>query len=234
MFSQTDILHDGVVKEHHILKHHGIVAEQHLRAHGGDIHAPHPDRTAVNIPEPGGKACACTLPRSRRANQSCDLPFLRSKAHSTEHLFIIIGKADIVKYDIMAFRPETFHAVSSFCVVNLYQPTCGNLRHKHLRNQRQCLIKRRIDAGDDHQEHKQHQKVSLPGKYQFRPGQDCGCNTKPHNDTCCIDKNTGRQLTLKHRFLMVINLIIQSLQETVLLVCRTNFPDVLQCLLDAV
>jgi hypothetical protein len=69
VLAEADVLHHGIVKEHHVLKHHGVVRQQGLGINGSNIHAADPDRTGVNVPQPCGKPRAGALAGAGGPNQ---------------------------------------------------------------------------------------------------------------------------------------------------------------------
>ena len=134
----------------------------------------------------------------------------------------------------MTLGREALAALRGFGVVDLHEPACGDLGHEHLGDQRQGLVKGRVDAGDDQQEHEQHEEVDLPGEDQLRPGQDRGRHAQAHDDAGGVHKDAGGELALQHGFFVGVDLVAQRLEEAALLIGRPDLPDVFQGLLDAV
>ena len=71
--SQTDVLHDGIVKQDHILEYNGKASKQGLRLYPADIRTSQRNLSSVNIPEPGSQLCTGGFSASRRPYQGCHL-----------------------------------------------------------------------------------------------------------------------------------------------------------------
>ena len=54
LFTDTDIFHDRIVEQRHVLKYDGIQGHQRLRINRGDIHTAYRDLTLFDVPETGG------------------------------------------------------------------------------------------------------------------------------------------------------------------------------------
>ena len=133
--------------------------------------------------------------------------------------------------------PIRREAIFSFCclrIIDLHQTAGGDLRHEHLGDQSQSLIKWRIDTGNHQQEHKQQHEIDLSGKDHTRTCKDRCCYAKAHDHAGCIDKNTGGQFTFDHGLFVVIDLRVQLIQEPLFLVCSPDLPDVFEGFLNAV
>ena len=161
--AQTDVLHHRVVKEHHILEYHRVIGQQCLRVHRGDVHAAYLDASLCYIPQPGGQSGAGTLTGPGRPHQGSHFALPGGKAHAVQHFFLVIGKPHMVELNIMALGLKHLCTLSRGGVVNLVHAVGGYLGHKHLSDESQALVKRRIHAGNNQQEQKQQHEVDLPG-----------------------------------------------------------------------
>ena len=232
--AQTDILHHRVVKEHHILKHHRVIGQQGLRVHRGDVHATYLDASLCYIPQPGSQSGAGTLTGPGRTHQGSHFTLPGGKAHAVQHLFSVVGKTHMVELNIVSLWLKHLCTLSRRGVVDLVHAVGGYLGHKHLSDESQALVKRRIHAGNNQQEQKQQHEVDLPGKNQAGSHQNGGGYPQTHDNAGRIDEDAGPQLTLDGDLLMVVDLLIEPGQIALLLIGGADLPDIFQGFLNSV
>ena len=232
--AQADVLHHGIVKEHHILEHHGVVGQQRLRVHGGDVHAAYPDGALRNIPQPGGQPGAGALAGAGGSHQSGHFTLPGGKVHTVQYLLLVIGEAHMVEHNVVALGLETLHSLGGGGVIDFVHAVGRHLGHEQLCNEGQTLVEGGVHTGDDQQEQKQQHEVDLSGDDQAGPRQDGGGDPQAHDDAGRIDKDAGAQLALDGDLLMVVDLLVEPGQIAHLLVGGADLPDVFQRLLDAV
>ena len=127
VFSEADIFHYGIIKQHDILKYHRIIGEKDFGINGRNIHAADLYCSLVYIPEAGGKARTGALARAGRTNESSYRSLFRSEAHTVKYIMVVIGKADVFKNYIVSVRLEFIRTFRCRGIVYFVQTVCRNL-----------------------------------------------------------------------------------------------------------
>lgn len=234
VLAEADVLHHRVVKQDDVLKHHGVIGEKHLRVHGGDIDAADLDRAAGDVPQPCGKPRAGALAGAGWTDQRRDLAFLGGEAHVAQNFLLVVGETDVLEYDVVPLGGEGLGALRGRGVVDLQHAVGGYLRDEYFRDEREALVKGRVNPRDDQQEQEQDHKIDVPGKDQAGSRKDGGRYAEAHDHTGGIDKDSSAELGADHDPLVLVDFPVQPFEISLLLIGGADLPHVFQRLLNAV
>ena len=154
--AQTDISHDGIVEQHHILEHNGIVLQQCFRVHRGDVHAAHSNAAFLNVPKAGGQLRCGALTASRGSDQCGHLALLGGEGHIGQHILtVLIPEAHMVKANIVTFGLILHCAFLCWLLFNGFH--AAELEHciEDLTELHHHTAEWVINAGSCHQEHEE-------------------------------------------------------------------------------
>ena len=104
----ADIIHDGAVKEEHILQHDGVIAAQAADFQIANIRAVHEDAAAVHVVEALQQRNDGRLARARRADNRRHRPRFRGEGNVAQHaLFVVrVAEGHVFKLDFTLAAPE--------------------------------------------------------------------------------------------------------------------------------
>ena len=139
---------------------------------------------------------------------------------------IVVSEADVFKGDIVSVWLEFLRAFRRRRVFNLVQTICRHLRNEHFGDQRERLIERRVNAGDDHKKHEQKHKVDLSGKNERRAGEDRRRYAETHDDRSAVDEKPYHKFAFSVRLLKPVDLFVKTVQILFFAVGRPDLADV--------
>ena len=140
----------------------------------------------------------------------------------------------MIEDDVMPPWCKCFRSFCDGSMVDLHHPIGRYLRHKHFCDERQALVKGGVDPRNDHQEQKEQHKVDATGQNEAGSHENGRCHAQAHDHAGGIDKDACAQFATDHDALVLVDFAVKSLKIPLLLICRSNLPDVFQRFLNAV
>ena len=191
LLTQADIGHDRIVEQGNVLEYHRVVAQEHFGVDTGNVYTAHFNSAFRGVPQACSQASTGTFARTARTYERRHFTFLGGKVHATQHLFVVVSKAHVLKDDVMACGLK---GACPFCngrVVNTHKTVGRNLGQEHFGNHNQALVKGCIDTCNDQQKQEECHEFNLARQNEISSHQNGRCYPQAHNNARTIDKKAG-------------------------------------------
>ena len=191
--AKTDIVHNRIIEQGHILEHERHIRHEAFRLHTLDVFAAHGDLALLNIPKAGNQFGNRAFTGTGRPNEGSHAPLGDFAGNIFDDIFLIVGKSHMGKFNI-AVRdrfPVTVHCRSGEQGTHT---TCNYIQIQQRGQIRQDCQNRAINPRDHQQEHEQRQQFNLSTGQEDSTDKDCNANTCLQNHAGAGHKHTDSHL----------------------------------------
>ena len=98
--AKTDIVHDRIIEQGHILEHEGHIRHETFRLHTLNVFSAHGDLSLLNIPKPGNQFGNRAFTGAGRTNKGSHAPLGNFTRNIFDDIFLIVGKGHMGKLNI--------------------------------------------------------------------------------------------------------------------------------------